>query len=141
MRERPAQLYLWIWGAMLLVLGIGSLIISPDFSTGDSIKVEHLFGVLDTNGWHGVAGTLAGIVSVTFAGSRRWAPAVAAGVGVFAGIIPAVVFFASGDGSVALGLIPVEFTDAVLLHLVPGIIGVACAAPALLHLRSVPSAR
>lgn len=34
-RASPAHIYLWIWGPMLLVLGVGSLIINPDFGVGE----------------------------------------------------------------------------------------------------------
>ncbi len=128
--ERQAvasRAYLWIWGAALVVLGAGSLLLNPSFATGQDARAEHLFGVFETNGWHGLAGLSAGIVALVFAPSRRWAPAAAIGVGVLGGIVPALVFLASGDGSVALGMIPVDFADAISLHLVPGIVGVACA--------------
>lgn len=70
-RERESHLYLWIWGAMLLVLGVGSLIINPDFSTGRDATQKHLFGFLETNGWHGLAGASAGVAAVASAWSTR----------------------------------------------------------------------
>jgi hypothetical protein len=125
--SRPSRLYLWIWGVMLVVLGAGSLIINPDFSTGNDVHAEHLFGVFETNGWHGLAGLFAGVVAVAFAPSSRWSPTVAAAVGAAGGVLPALLFFAVGDDNVALAAIPVDFPDAVTLHLVPGLIGLACA--------------
>jgi hypothetical protein len=123
----PAQLYCWIWGIALVVLGAGSLLVNPNFGVGDDVKGEALFGSVVTNGWHGLAGLSAGLVAVAFARSRRWSALVAAGVAVIGGIVPAIIFFLAGDGEVALGIIPVDITDAVLLHLVPGIVGVLCA--------------
>lgn len=136
MRVRPAPLarpqlsiwYLSIWGPLLLVLGVGSLIVNPDFGVGDDVTEKHLFGLFETNGWHGLAGASAGVAAVVSAWSRRWIREVALGVALISGMVPAVIFLVSGDGSAALGIIPVDVTDAVTLHLVPGLIGLACVA-------------
>ena len=125
-RRSPAELYLWIWGAALVFLGVGSLVVHPDFAVGDGVTGARFLGV-ETNGWHGVAGLAAGILALAYARSSRWAPTVAMIVGVAAGLIPGIVFVVSGDRSVALGLIPVDMVDAVALHLVPGVVGVLCA--------------
>lgn len=124
---RGDQLYLWVWGAILVVLGAGSLLLHPDFAVGDAVTDEHLFGVFEVNGWHGVAGLTSGLVALAFARSDRWAPTVAALVGGVGGVLPAIAMFLAGDGNVALGLIPVDYVDAVLLHLVPGLLGLAVA--------------
>lgn len=124
---RGDQLYLWVWGAMLVVLGAGSLLLHPDFSVGDEVSGKHLFGVFETNGWHGVAGLTMGILALAFARSDRWAPTVAAIVGGIGGVIPALIMFAAGEGNAALGVVPVDIRDAVLLHLLPGVIGVGVA--------------
>ena len=52
--------YLWIWGSMLMLLGIGSLIVNPDFGVGAHVSHDRMFGVFETNGWHGLVGALAG---------------------------------------------------------------------------------
>lgn len=131
-RARPApradQLYLWVWGAILVVLGVGSLLVHPDFAVGDDATSGHLFGVVETNGWHGLAGLALGALSLAYARSDRRAPLVAALVGGLGGVVPALVLLAAGDGNVALGLIPVDVTDAIVLHLVPGVLGLVCAA-------------
>ena len=44
------------------------------------------------------------------------------------GIVPALLFLVSGDDSVALRLIPVDVADALTLHLLPGLVGLACVA-------------
>ena len=118
--------YLWIWGPMLVVLGAGSLIVNPDFGVGDEVTAKHLFGVFETNGWHGLAGGSAGLASVVSAWTGRWVREVALGVAVLGGLIPAVIFLIAGDGAAALDLIPVDTADAITLHLVPGVVGVAC---------------
>lgn len=126
-RARAARIYLWAWGAALVVLGAGSLIVHPHFGLGAEVTDRHLFGVFETNGWHGLAGLAAGAFGLAFARSDRWAAAAAAGLGAAGGVVPALIFFVVGDGGVALAAIPVDIADAVTLHLIPGLIGVACA--------------
>lgn len=123
-----SRVYLWMWGSMLLVLGVGSLLIHPDFGVGRHVTAEHLFGLFETNGWHGLAGGALGAIAVYSAWSGRWLRGVTLGVSVLGGIIPALLFLVSGDDSVALRLIPVDATDAITLHLLPGLVGLACVA-------------
>lgn len=132
-----SRAYLWIWGAMMVVLGIGSLIANPDFGTGQNVKVGHLFGVLEVNGWHGLAGLVSGIVALAFAPSRRWAHVGAIYIALTSGLIPAPLFFQAGDGGTAAGLIPVDYWDAITLHLIPGIVGVASVVADRLRRRSM----
>ena len=87
-----------------------------------------MFGVFETNGWHGLVGVLAGVVALSSAWTRHRVREVALGVALLAGIGAAVIFVVSGDGSAALGLIPVDLADAITLHLLPGIVGLACVA-------------
>ncbi len=126
--DRAARFYLWAWGSMLIVLGAGSLLVNPEFGVGDDVTTKHLFGMFETNGWHGLAGALAGVIAVLSAWSHRRVREVALGVALLAGIVPGVVFLASGDGSAALGLIPVDVADAISLHVLPGLIGLVCVA-------------
>jgi hypothetical protein len=130
MQRRTAPLlYLWIWGAMLIGLGAGGLILNPDFSVGEGVEAEHLFGVFETNGWHAVAGLGFGLLSVIVAAAfRQWATPTALAVAVLGGLLPTVSFLIAGDNGVALGLIPVDITDAITLHLLPGLIGIGCVA-------------
>src|SRR5438093_6430596 len=123
----PARIYLWISVAYLLVLGIGSLIVNPNFSVGDQAKGGHLFGLIETNGWHGIAGVLLGSTALCFALSQRWAREGAALVGLFS-LASGVLLLLYGDGAVALWLVPADTTDAILLHILPGVAGVLCSA-------------
>ena len=59
-RRSPAELYLWTWGAALVFLGVGSLVVHPDFAVGDRVTGARFLGV-ETNGWHGVAGLASGL--------------------------------------------------------------------------------
>jgi hypothetical protein len=122
-----ARIYLWISAGYLLVLGIGSLFVNSSFAVGDEATADHLFGVLETNGWHGLAGVFLGSASLFFAMSQRWAREGAALIGLFS-LASGVLFLLYGDGGVALWLVPVDVTDAVLLHVLPGVVGVICAA-------------
>ena len=126
-RQMPARTFLWISGGYLLVLGIGSLIANPSFAVGDEASSGHLFGVVETNGWHGLAGVLLGLASLFFAMSQRWAKEGAGVIGLFS-LASGVVLLLYGDGAVALWLVPVDATDAVFLHVLPGVVGVICAA-------------
>jgi len=122
----PARVFLWISAVYLLVLGLGSLVVSPSFAVGDEVSGDHLFGVIETNGWHGLAGVLLGAASLAFAMSGRWAREGTAVMGASL-LASGVVFLLYGEGSVALGLIPVDARDAVLLHVLPGVVGLVCA--------------
>ena len=123
----PARIFLWISAGYLLVLGIGSLIANPSFAVGDEASAGHLFGLVETNGWHGLAGVFLGLASLFFAMSQRWAREGAALIGLFS-LASGIVLLLYGDGAVALWLVPADATDAVLLHVLPGVVGVICAA-------------
>lgn len=120
--------FLWVWGGALVVLGSGSLILHPDFAVGDAVTAERLFGVFETNGWHGVAGLLTGLVALASVWRGVMKAEAALVVAIAGGILPAVAFFVSGDDTAALGLIPVDIADAVSLHLVPGLLGLGAVA-------------
>lgn len=121
-----SRTYLWVWGAMMVVLGVGSLMVNPNFGTGQDVTVGHLFGVFEVNGWHALAGLVSGIIALAFALSRRWVVLGAVYIALTSGLVPGGLFLASGDGSTAFDLIPVDYWDAITLHLVPGVIGIAC---------------
>ena len=127
--NRASWWYLLLWGTGLLVLGVGSLIVHPDFSTGAHVTSKEFLGA-ETNGWHGVAGLSLGLLALAFVRPSvvPRAPAIALVIAIVGGIVPAIVFAFVGDGGVAIDLIPVDLTDAIVLHLVPGLIGCACAA-------------
>lgn len=131
--------YLLVWGLALVVLGVASLIVHPDFATGDAVTAKRFLGEFETNGWHGIAGLLLGVLALASFRSDRWAPTVALVIGVAGGVVPAVVFALAGDGEVALGLVPVDVTDAITLHLIPGLVGIACGLFDVRALRRAPS--
>ncbi|MBI2913146.1 MAG: DUF4383 domain-containing protein [Chloroflexi bacterium] len=122
----PARVFLWMSVAYLLVLGLGSLLVNSSFAVGDEVSGDHLFGAIETNGWHGLSGLLLGAASLAFAMSARWAREGAAIIGASL-LASGVLLLLYGEGSVALGLIPVDARDAVLLHVLPGVVGLVCA--------------
>lgn len=128
MRTSATDDYLWIWGGALVFLGVASLIVHPDFAVGDGVTEEKFLGAIETNGWHGVAGLLTGLVALVSVWRRIKVREAALLVAVAGGILPAFAFFLSGDDTAAFGLIPVDIADAVSLHLVPGLVGLGVVA-------------
>ncbi len=122
-----ARIYLWLSVGYLLVLGLGGLTVNSSFAVGDEASAGQLFGFVETNGWHNMAGVFLGSASLFFAMSQRWAREGAALIGLFS-LASGIVLLLYGDGAVALWLVPVDVTDAVVLHVVPGVVGVICAA-------------
>lgn len=123
----PARIFLCVSAAYLLVLGIGGLMVNSSFKVGDDLPHGHLFGVIETNGWHNLAGVLLGAQSLYHAVSGRWLREGALAVALVS-LVSGLIFLAYGDGNVALWLVPVDTADAVLLHVLPGAVGLICAA-------------
>ena len=108
-------------------LGIAGFTVNTSFAVSDQASADHLFGFVETNGWHNLAGILLGSASLFFALSQRWTREGAASIGLFS-LASGVLLLAYGDGGVALWLVPVDSNDAVLLHVLPGVAGIICAA-------------
>ena len=83
----PARIYLVVSGVLLLFIAIAGFTINRAFPTGagevSSAGTAHLFGVLETNGWHNLAGLLSAIVALGFALRAQWARTGALLKGVF----------------------------------------------------------
>jgi hypothetical protein len=73
----PARIYLVASGVFLLIVGVAGLAVNRSFPTSagavTSAGSGWLFGVLQTNGWHSVAGLASGAVALVFALKARWA--------------------------------------------------------------------
>ena len=82
----PARIYLVASGMLLLLLAVAGFAINTTFPT-DPSRVhptsDHIFGILETNGWHNLAGTLSGIVALGFATRANWSRLGALVKGVF----------------------------------------------------------
>lgn len=128
-RRSAPELYLLLWGAGLVFLGTMGFFINHRFPTGHHVTDDHdLLGMFHTNGWHNLAGLAGGVTCFALYRRGRSLPLAAAFVGLATGIVPTVAFLLVGDGNVAFNLIPVDFVDTIVFHLVPGLVGIACAA-------------
>lgn len=73
----PARLYLVISGVFLFTAsGLGFLFDSSFPLSADAVHATesgHIFGILETNGWHNLAGMTSGVLALAFAARPRWA--------------------------------------------------------------------
>ena len=82
----PARVYLVASGVILLVLAAAGFAVNTTFPTRSSevhATSDHIFGILETNGWHNLAGLLSGMVALAFAVRPGWARTGALVKGVF----------------------------------------------------------
>ena len=119
MHGSVAQMFGVVVGVVLTLLGIASLIVNADFSTGSSITAERLL-FLDVNGWAGVLYLLTGLVAFAAAADKARARTVAMVVG---GLYLVLTVWSLFDSSI-LGLLPVNDPTAIIYAAI-GVIGVA----------------
>ena len=125
----PARLYCLLVGGVLVIAGIIGFFYEASFATGDSIRTDHVFGVLSVNGWHNVVHIAIGALLLVCAGSAARPAALL--VGVLYIVLCALGFIATSHGGidfvakddVLIKLVPVNNEDNVL-HLILGITGV-----------------
>ena len=95
----PARIYLVVSGIVLVVLGVAGLVLNRSFPTSpaavDSAGSAWLFGVIQTNGWHSVAGLISGGVALGFAARAEWARLGATVKGLFYVGVTASLFITS----------------------------------------------
>jgi uncharacterized protein (UPF0333 family) len=120
--SNPARLYALLVGATLVVAGIIGFFYNSDFSSGDAVPRDAVFGILDVNGWHNVVHIATGALGLAAWASLAASRAYALGLGAVY-IVVAVWGFALGDGGVILDIIPINTPDSVL-HLAIGVAGV-----------------
>jgi uncharacterized protein DUF4383 len=128
----PARLYCLLVGAVLVIAGIIGFFYESSFATGDSIRVDDVFGVLGVNGWHNLVHLAIGALLLAAAGSA--ARPAALFVGVLYIVLCILGFIATGNGGIGfiaendtlIKLVPVNNEDNVL-HLILGITGVIAA--------------
>ncbi len=83
----PARLYLVGSGIFLLVVAAAGFAVNTTFPIGATetqrAGSDHVFGILETNGWHNLAGLVSGVVALGFALKPEWARAGALLKGAF----------------------------------------------------------
>ncbi|MBI5311320.1 MAG: DUF4383 domain-containing protein [Actinobacteria bacterium] len=119
MHGSVAQMFGVVVGVLLSLLGIVSLIVNADFSTGESISAERLL-YFDVNGWSGVLYLLTGLVALFATADKARARTVAMAVG---GLYLILTVWSLFDASI-LGLLPVNDLTAITYAAI-GVIGVA----------------
>ena len=72
----PARIYLVTSGVFLLVTSTAGFLIDRTFPIGAeefrSAGSHHVFGVLETNGWHNLAGLVGAFLALAFAVRPQW---------------------------------------------------------------------
>lgn len=84
----PARVYLVVSGVFLLVVAAAGFALNQNFAIGPDYLAghdasAHVFGILETNGWHSLAGLVSGVVALGFALRPEWARAGALVKGAF----------------------------------------------------------
>jgi Domain of unknown function (DUF4383) len=122
----PARLYAALVGGALVIAGIIGFFYEASFETGDDLRADAVFGVLDVNGWHNLLHIAIGLLGLAAAGYAARSYALAFGLAyVLLGIWG---FLETEDGFGAiLDVIPVNTEDN-FLHLILGLTGLAAGA-------------
>jgi hypothetical protein len=73
----PARIYLVVSGVFLVLIPLAGFFFDHSFPIGaDAVHRDdagHIFGILETNGWHNLAGLLSGAIALGFAIKPHWA--------------------------------------------------------------------
>ncbi len=120
----PARLYATLVGGTLVIVGILGFFVNASFEVGDTVEAEALAGVT-VNGWENVIHIATGALGLLLAGTRSRQYALGLGAIYLLVAVLGFIDFGSGDTTdTILQLIPVN-TEANLLHLALGVLGVA----------------
>ncbi|HEX2090460.1 MAG TPA: DUF4383 domain-containing protein [Actinomycetota bacterium] len=97
----PARIYLVASGVFLLVTSTAGFMINRTFPIGAeefrSAESHHVFGVLETNGWHNLLGVIGALLALGFAIRPQWSRFGALFKGwIYVGVTAAVAIW-SGD--------------------------------------------
>lgn len=111
----PAQWFAYVFGAVLVLVGIIGFLADSSFDTGTSgLDGDKLLGIFEVNGWHNVVHILTGLLLLAVAGKRKTAKAGVLFFGIAYGLVTLIGLI---DGKDVLGLLPVNPADNVL-HIV-----------------------
>ena len=122
----PARLYAALVGGALVIAGIVGFFYEASFATGDDLRADSVFGILDVNGWHNLVHIATGLLGLAAAGYAARSYALAFGL-VYT-LIAIWGFLETDNGFGALlDVIPVNTEDN-FLHLILGLTGLAAGA-------------
>jgi hypothetical protein len=96
----PARVYLVVSGIFLVGLAAIGFLYNSSFPTAAdevSENSSHVFGVLETNGWHNLAGMMSGLLALTFATRAEWSSFGAMFKGLFYVIVTSAIGIWGGD--------------------------------------------
>jgi hypothetical protein len=75
----PARIYLVVSGLMLVGAAVAGFALTTSFpGSAEGVRAAdnpHIYGILETNGWHNLASLVSGSLSLTFALRPEWARA------------------------------------------------------------------
>lgn len=122
----PARLYAALVGGALVIAGVIGFFYEASFETGNDIRADAVFGILDVNGWHNLFHIATGLLGLAAAGYAARTYALA--FGLFYVLIAIWGFLETENGfGVLLDVIPVNTEDN-FLHLILGLTGLAAGA-------------
>ena len=108
--KTPAQLFAYLVGAVLVLVGIVGFVVDSAFDTGSGIDGDKLL-LFEVNGIHNLVHIASGLLLLAVAPKRA---AARYGVFAFGAVYAIVTIIGLADGEDVLGLIPVNPADNVL---------------------------
>ncbi len=109
--KTPAQIFAYLAGAVLVLVGIVGFLVDSNFDTGGAIDGDKLLGIFEVNGIHNLIHIATGLLLLAVAPKRATAKTGVLAFGVVYGLVTVIGLI---DGETVLGLIPVNAADNVL---------------------------
>ena len=109
--KTPAQLFAYLTGAVLILVGIIGFLADSSFNTGSGIDGDKLLGIFEINGIHNLVHIGSGLLLLAVAPKRATARTGVIAFGLVYGLVTLIGLI---DGETVLGLLPVNPADNVL---------------------------
>jgi hypothetical protein len=97
----PARVYLVVSGVMLMFFAVAGFAVNRAFPIGagqvEEAGTGHIFGLLETNGWHSLGGVVSAAVAFAFALKPQWSRTGALVKGVYYVVLTIVVGVWGGE--------------------------------------------
>ncbi len=116
-RKTPAQLFAYLTGAVLVLVGLIGFAADSGFDTGNGIDGDKLLGIFEINGIHNLVHLGSGLLLLAVAPKRATARY---GVLAFGAVYAIVTVWGFIDGDTVANLIPVNLPDNILHALLSG---------------------